>query len=364
MLSYLASRRPWGLTENEAKEMLGRPCKRALEQLVSKHSIQVRVCCGERLYLNRHGRKADDQTKQRRTNPRLKKDKVDEKENEQVGFITYEQFCDTFRKVISDMPKKISVSNERLCSLLLMLNTDHSLRTMETWLIYNPRIQKATGMKVVVDHTTLCRAFNEVSEEYLKDVFHHLVMRLHDDGTITGRFLAVDATHTYAFCNTRKDTNKFPVEGASWGDHHGSFYGYKIHILIDTGSELPIAMVFSTGKNHDSPYFVPLFEQFDEHYDFKDVIAVLADAAYDVKDYRKIVRKSTGGLFLPACNPRKSPVLKALKKRVKNMFKRYGERIKTVEDGLRYSGQKFLTDYGIEVGTKCESKLVELYRTT
>ena len=360
VLSYLASRRPWGLTEKEAKDMLGRPCKRALEQLVSKHSIQVRVCCGERLYLNRYGRKAEDQTKQRRTNPRLKKDKVDEKENEKVGFITYEQFCDTFRKAIEEMPGKISVSNERLCSLLLMPNTNHTLRTMENWLLYNPRVREATGMKIVVDHTTFCRAFNEVSEEYLKDLFHHLVLKLHSDGVITGRFLAVDATHTYAYCNTRKDTNTFPVEGASWGNHHGSFYGYKVHIIIDAESELPIAMVFSTGKDYDSPHFVPLFEQFDEHYNFKDVIAVLADGAYDVKSYREIVHKSTGGLFLPACNPRNSTILKVLKKRVKNLFKRHGSRIQTVEDGLKFSGQKFLKDYGIDVGTKREGKLVEL----
>jgi len=285
---------------------------------------------------------------------------MDKKEIGQIGFITYEQFCDTFRKAIDEMPRKISVSNERLCSLLLMPNTNHTLRTMENWLTYNSRIREATGMKIVVDHTTLSRAFNEVSGEYLKDLFHHLVLKLHDDGVITGRFLVVDATHTYAYCNTRRDTNKFPVEGASWGNHHGSFYGYKVHIIIDAESELPIAMVFSTGEDYDSPHFVPLFEQFDEHYEFDEVIAVLADGAYDVTKFRKVVSDSTGGLFLPACNPRNSTILKTLKARVKKLFDKFGDRIQTAEDALRYLGQKFLSDYGIDVGTKRESKLVEL----
>ena len=357
-LSHLGSRRPWGLTGSEAEELLGRACDRVLKQLVSENSIQVRLYNGQLLYLNRRHKKADMQVHHRRTCPRFKneEDGVDEK----VGVITYEQFTEAFRTVLDGMDGQYPTSESRLCALLLMFTTNHSLRTMENWMAYNPRIQKATGMPWVVDHSTLCRAFNDVDEAFLKALFHQLVIKLHDDEIITGRFLAVDATHIYAFCNTRKDTNKHPVEGASWGEHHGQFYGYKVHIIIDSDSELPIAMVLSTGKDYDSPHFIPLFEQFDKHYKFDDVTAVLADGAYDVKNYRKLVQKSTGGLFLPACNPRKSKILKAMKLRVKKLFKRSGEHIHSVEDGLRYLGQKFLTNYGLELGTKQESKMIEL----
>jgi len=50
-------------------------------------------------------------------------------------------------------------------------------------------------------------------------------MKLHDKGTITGKYLVVDAPHIYAFCNTRKNTDRHGVEGDSWGEHHGRFYG-------------------------------------------------------------------------------------------------------------------------------------------
>ena len=356
-LSHLASRRPWGLTGDEAEELLGRSCNRVLKQLVSEKSIQVRLYNGQRLYLNRYYKKADTQVKQRRACPRFKND---EDKDEKVGVITYEQFTEAFRAVLAEMDEQCSVSDDRLCAVLLMLNTNHTLRTMENWMAYNPRIQEATGMPWVVDHTTLCRAFNDVDEAFLKALFHQLVLKLHDDGIITGRFLAVDATHIYAFCNTRKDTNKHPVKGASWGEHHGKFYGYKVHIIIDSDSELPIAMVLSTGKDHDSLHFIPLFEQFNEQYDFDEIIATLADSAYDVKEFRNIVTDTTGGIFLPACNPRRSKVLKAMKLRVKKLFERFGDRIQSVEDGLRYLGQKFLTDYGVNTGTKQESKLIEL----
>ena len=357
-LSFLASRRPWGMTESESEVLLGRSCERVLKQLVSENSIQVRLCNGKRLYLNRCHKKADMQVNHRRTNPRFKNEDDDEIEN--IGVITYEQFSEEFRKVLAEQDEPCQVSQERLCALLLMFNTNHSLRTMENWMAYNSRIRKATGMPWAVDHSTLCRAFNDIDEAFLKNLFHQLVLKLHDGGVIKGRFLAVDATHIYAFCNTRKDTNKHPVEGATWGEHHGRFYGYKVHILIDSDSELPIAMVMSTGKDYDSPHFIPLFEQFDENYDFDEVIAVLADGAYDVNDYRKIVQESTGGLFLPACNPRKSKILKAMKARVKKLFERFGDRIQSVEDGLRFLGQKFLTDYGFKIGTKRESKMIEL----
>jgi len=211
-----------------------------------------------------------------------------------------------------------------------------------------------------VDHTTLSRAFDKVSDEFLKMLFHELVMKLHDKKVITGRFLVVDATHIYAFCNTRKDTTKNPVDGAKWGNHHGSFYGYKVHILIDADSELPLAMILSPGNDHDSPHFIPLVEEFEKNYDFDDIIALLADGAYDVNDFREIVRKKTGGIFLPACNPRRSKPLARMKQTVKKLFEKHGKKIGSVQDAFKYLGQKFLTEFGFDIGTPNESKLVEL----
>jgi len=357
-LSYLASRRPWGIMETEAKILLGRDCRRVLKELDERNTIQVRLCNGEKVYLNRIHKKADMQINHRRTSPKFSKN--DENEEAKVGVITYEEYCEAFLDCLNDMDNVPDVSYDRLCAILLMINTNRTLRTMETWIEYNPRVQAAIGMPAPVDHTTICRAFNAVSEDFLKGLFHQFVLKLHEKSLITGRFLAVDGTHIYAYCNTRKNTDKHPVEGASWGNHHGSFYGYKVHILIDVDSEMPIAMVFSTGKDHDSLHFEPLFEGFEENYDFEEVIAVLADSAYDNKDFREVVNVKTGGVFLPACNPRKSRILKMLKEKVKKLFDRYSDRIHSVQDALGFLTQKFLTDYGIDMGSKRESKLVEM----
>lgn len=197
---------------------------------------------------------------------------------------------------------------------------------MENWIVYNSLIKQAIGMPIPIDHTTLNRAFNGVSEDFLKNVFHRLVMKLHGKGVITGRFLVVDATHIYAFCNTRKNTDTNGAEGADWGNHHGSFYGYKVHIIIDSESEMPLAMILGSGEDHDSTHFIPLMEEFDRQYDFDEVIAVLADGAYDNQSFRKIAQGLSGGVFLPACNPRKSKILKMMKQTIKKLFEKHGNK--------------------------------------
>ncbi len=357
-LSYLASRRPWGINIEEATKLLGRDCKRVFNQLVEENAIQERLYKREKIYINRIHKKAELQLNHRRTNPKFKKE--DEEEEDKIGVIRYEEFCKVFQTALNEMENKPNISDDRITAILMMFNTNRTLRTTETWIRYNSRIKEAIGMPCSLDHTTFSRIFKDINEDFLKKLFHKIVMKLHNKGVITGRFLVVDATHIYAYCNTRKDTNKYPVEGAEWGNHHGSFYGYKIHILIDSESEMPLAMILSPGNDYDSPHFIPLIEDFYKNYDFDETIAVLADGAYDVTDFRKIVLKKTGGVFLPACNPRKSKILKMMKLKVKELFDKYGDRIQSVQDAFKYLGQRFLTDFNIDLCSLKQNKLVEL----
>jgi hypothetical protein len=371
-LTFLATKWPWGITRKEAEEQTGRECERALKDLMEEGKIQVRLCEGKRVYVSCQEKKADIQINHRRTNLKLKRDEARSKnvddndeeikvEDEIPQVITYEEILDQLRKTVEKLDIEIPIPIERLCAVFLLFFTNRSFRTIEIWLNNDPRILEAVGMiGRCVDHTTLSRAFTAIGEDVLKSIFHQLILDLHEGGVVTGRILVVDATHIFAYANTRKDTDKHPVSGAAWGNHHGSFYGYKIHLLVDADSELPIGMISSPGNEHDSPYFVPLMEDFEEHYSFDEVIAVLADGAYDVTNFRKVVNKKTGGVFLPACNPRRSKILSVLKAKVKKLFDRWGDYIHSVDDALRYLGQTFITKWVGEVGSDEESKLVEL----
>lgn len=360
-LENIASNWAWGITLAEANEETGRDCRRVLERLVKEDVIQVRLCNGQRVYVNRDDDKADLQINHRRTNPRLRQRIEDNGANDEPQVITFEEILEHFRATLRRLDIKLPVPENRLSALLLMFFTNRSLRTTELWLNHNPRILDAVGMiGRCVDHTTLSRAFTAVSEETLRQIFHQLVLDLQAAEVISGRILVVDATHIYAYANTRKNTKKHPVEGAAWGNHHGSFYGYKVHLLVDADSELPIGMVISPGNEHDSPSFVPLIEDFEDQYEFDEVVAVMADGAYDTAAFRDIVMDKTGGVFLPACNPRKSKILQLLKAKVKRLFDRWGDHIESVEDALRYLGQTFLEQWGGGLGSDKENKLIEL----
>ena len=138
-LSYLASKRPWGISEKEAEELLGRNCKRPLRELEKNNSIQSRLVNGERIYLNRIHKKADIQVKERKINPKYKTIE-DEDEEDKVGYIKYEEYCRTFREAVNEMNEKCPITDNRMSTLLLMFNTNHSLRTMESWIRFNSRI--------------------------------------------------------------------------------------------------------------------------------------------------------------------------------------------------------------------------------
>jgi len=49
-----------------------------------------------------------------------------------------------------------------------------------------------------------------------------------------------------------------------------------------------------------------------------------------------------------------------MKSMVKRLFERHGDKINSVQDGFKYLGQRFLTNFDIDIGTAKESRLVEI----
>ena len=128
-LSYLASGRPWGITSTEAEELLGRDCIRALNDLVKDNAIQERLSNGEKIFLHRVHKRADIQLKNRQTNPRFRKDEEEDDDKQEVGVVTYEEFCKVFKLALSEMDEHPDVSDDRMSALLLMFTTSRTFRT-------------------------------------------------------------------------------------------------------------------------------------------------------------------------------------------------------------------------------------------
>jgi len=360
-LRYLARSIPWGLTQAEADELLGRECSRPLNALVEAHRLKRVKLNGIWMYTHPRPKRAALQHNHRRTNERVCPPPPKDEGEKPPVYI--EEIMETFRDVVSGVgtvPTEVPIGQR--CSLLLMTMTDDTYRGNRLLLRTNDRIREACGVGTgeVLDHTTMCRIFNsgQLSEAVLEDILKAMVDELREMDVITGRYLVVDATHLFAWYNTSRDTDKYPLPGAAWGQHQGSFFGYKVHVLIDAEAELPVAARITPGNEHDSPSLMPLVKDFKARYDAQEVLALFADGAYDDKDLRKGVEEELGCHLFAAINPRRSNILKHIKELVRELFERHGEKIETVQDALRLLPQKLLTDFGAALGSEEEGRLV------
>jgi hypothetical protein len=341
---------PWGVTEAEAEKLTGRECSRKLRQMVEGNEAKKASVNGTWVY--GRIRRFDLQLKERLTNVRVKIPANDEESD--MLIIPLEEVM----KTLNDEGLHSDTLVNLTASLVGLLKSA-SYRDMESIFRLDTRIASICGVDRAfgLDHTTLCKRFGDLQEITLKRLFTRLVKDLQQVGVIKGKFLVVDATHLFAWASQKtKDDKSLPF--AAWGMHRDHFYGYKVHMLIDAESELPIGIRITPGNPHDSGMYIPLIQKAKRDLELEDVVAVFADGAYDDPKLRKETRKTLGCELYAAINPRRSKPLKAIKDRIKSVFERWGDRIETVGDALRYFGQKLLTEFGANLGTDEESYLV------
>lgn len=109
-----------------------------------------------------------------------------------------------------------------------------------------------------------------------------------------GRDVAIDASNLPAFANGQKyvhqggpERERYSDPDASWGHRSalatraaGSFYGFKIHMAVDTKTDLPLAWEISTAKRNESKFVAPLLDALHAR-GFKPE-TVACDKAYDL----------------------------------------------------------------------------------
>lgn len=60
----------------------------------------------------------------------------------------------------------------------------------------------------------------------------------------------------------------------------GGFYGYKVHLIIDVATELPVAIIITSGNRYDGYELKPRLKKVQQHVPTA-IKAVLADKGYD-----------------------------------------------------------------------------------
>jgi hypothetical protein len=110
----------------------------------------------------------------------------------------------------------------------------------------------------------------------LEEMFAKLVHRLAEVLPGFGERLATDSTKVHSLANGKKPAAD---SDASWKKYeHGytdeagmprksvvKWFGYKLHLVVDSVYELPIAALLTTAKDHDAPHFAALWEKAKEN---------------------------------------------------------------------------------------------------
>ncbi|MBS3061474.1 MAG: transposase [Candidatus Diapherotrites archaeon] len=170
--------------------------------------------------------------------------------------------------------------------ILQRIERIRSERELERELHKRPYWVRACGLPRVPDHSTF-RVFRKRLGDKTEDIFHPLVTELVHKNIVSADTLAIDSTHLKAYSNRHVQSDR----DASFGHKTKKkvFYGYKEHILCDTKTELPVAVLVSTGKDNDAKHAVPLLD--------KSLLVIrtklrtmLGDAAYYTTDfYNRII---------------------------------------------------------------------------
>jgi len=131
--------------------------------------------------------------------------------------------------------------------------------------------------KGMPSQSALNRFKHRVGVEGLERVLEELVHELLKMGVAKGRWIAVDSPAVDAYF--RRDPD------ARWGymDVDKPFFGYKLHIIIDVRSELPIAFRVTAGNIHDSQEYLGLLDQIEDSATSEHAYG---DGAYDAEALR------------------------------------------------------------------------------
>lgn len=135
-----------------------------------------------------------------------------------------------------------------------------------------------------VSHPTLIRANNLfILKGVYQKVFVSLVKQAWKKGLIKGKYVAMDSSFVHTF-------SKKGELGSEGFNGHKKGYGFKLHLLIDAETNIPISLIVGNGLAADCTLAVPLLKKAKPW--LRKCGYVLADKGYDDTDIVNWIVKS------------------------------------------------------------------------
>lgn len=141
--------------------------------------------------------------------------------------------------------------------------------------------------------STFSRFLTTISDsDALEEDFKQLILRAKSLNIVDGTDVAIDATKLDAFEKAQpKSKLKNDDVSPNWGkkrDTDGNdikWFGWKLHILSDCKSELPLAIEITPASVNDGIMAIPLMEKLKDAYgDAFHVKHCIMDSGYDIQD--------------------------------------------------------------------------------
>ena len=228
-----------------------------------------------------------------------------------------------FTNLLNELSKTNSVRGPKghdeqslLCSLIAMqVDRISTVQALVDRLKTDPVFRYSCGFNILgatPSSSTFSRFLSKLSSTVsLEKDFEQLVLKAKELGIIDGTNVAIDSTKIDSF-EAPKPKSKLKNDGvsANWGgknDTNGNrikWFGYKLHLLVDCKSELPLSVLLTPASYADGDLAMPLIKKFLTKYSgVLNPKYYIMDSGYDLqKNYDYITKLKAQAII--EINPR------------------------------------------------------------
>jgi len=135
-------------------------------------------------------------------------------------------------------------------SFILMFLRMETYRDYQSFLEKHSFWRRQLGFEKPPDIGSFTNFLNRISEETMEQLFTCVVQQLLDKEFLSIYFVAQDGSLLEGNPDDKQGT---------WGwdhIHEMHVYGYKIHVIVDVSTELPVALSVTKANTHDSKPFL------------------------------------------------------------------------------------------------------------
>jgi transposase len=170
-------------------------------------------------------------------------------------------------------------------SFIIMFLRIESYRDYQAFLDRDKFWRRTLGFKQTPDIGSFTHFLQRIGTDILEQLYQSVVQQLINEGFLNLHMIAQDGSILEGNLDDKQ---------AGWGwDHIEEMYvyGYKIHVIVDTKTELPITLNVTKANVHDSTQFQKLYSKTKMFKTRFPTRFYTGDKAFDTTAIRKILLK-------------------------------------------------------------------------